>query len=92
MVMWARITLITALEADVPIERISALSPLAAAVSDGGTDVMMSAGMAAYARPTPAAITEEPMITCQAERISPSVAAYPAAITRVPASNAILGP
>ena len=46
-VIWASTTPMTALETEVPIDRISVLSPLAAAVSDSGTAPMISAGMAA---------------------------------------------
>jgi hypothetical protein len=58
MVSEASMVAITALEVDVPTERISAFRPFADAVSVTGTEPMISAGMAAYAMPTPA-----PMIT-----------------------------
>ncbi len=45
-VIWARTTPATALETEVPMERISVLRLLAAAVSDTGTAAMISAGMA----------------------------------------------
>ena len=38
----------------VPTDRTRVLNPLAAAVSDGGTEPMTSIGIAPYARPTPA--------------------------------------
>ncbi|MFD7429101.1 hypothetical protein ACFV6Z_18960 [Streptomyces sp. NPDC059818] len=46
MVMFARIAAMTAPAVEVPTERISALTPLADAVSDTGTASMIRAGMA----------------------------------------------
>lgn len=53
VVILARTTPITAAAKDVPIERIRALKLFADAVSDWGTALMMSAGIAPYAKPTP---------------------------------------
>ena len=46
VVIWERTTPITAAPTEVPSERISVLKPLAAAVSESGTELMMSAGIA----------------------------------------------
>ena len=54
---------ITALEIDVPSDRARALMPLAAAVSDTGTAALISAGIEAYAKPTPTLATTLNTIT-----------------------------
>ncbi len=62
----------TALDTDVPIERISVLSPFAAPVSDAGTAPTISAGSEEYASPMPAPRITDVRIVCQAACIRPS--------------------
>ena len=62
---------ITALDTEVPIDRIRVFRPLAAPVSDGSTAPMISAGSEEYARPMPAPTTTEMMMVCQAALIRP---------------------
>ncbi len=65
----------TAAEVDVPMERIREFRPLAAPVSVTGTAPMISAGMAANARPTPALTIMEETMTCQTSVLSSSATA-----------------
>ena len=67
----ARTMPMTALDTDVPIERIRVLRPLAAPVSDAGTAPMISAGSEEYARPMPAPRTTAMTMVCQAALIRP---------------------
>ncbi|KQZ03388.1 hypothetical protein ASD51_19990 [Streptomyces sp. Root55] len=46
VVIWDRIAPITAAPIEVPSARMRVLNPLAAAVSDAGTELMIRAGMA----------------------------------------------
>lgn len=62
---------ITALDTDVPIDRIRVFRPLAAPVSDGSTAPMISAGSEEYASPMPAPSTTAITTVCQAALISP---------------------
>lgn len=65
---------ITALDTDVPIDRIRVFRPLAAPVSDGSTAPMISAGSEEYASPIPAPSTTAITTVCQAALIRPSPA------------------
>ncbi len=69
--IWASTMPITALDTEVPIERIRVFSPLAAPVSDGSTAPMISAGSEEYARPMPAPTTTAMMTVCQGAFIRP---------------------
>src|SRR5690242_10946146 len=53
VVICASTTPTTAADTDVPTERIRVLTLVADAVSDRGTEPMIRAGIAPYARPTP---------------------------------------
>ncbi len=65
---------ITALDTEVPIERIRVLSPLAAPVSEASTAPMISAGSEEYASPMPAPSSTAIRMVCQAALIRPSPA------------------
>lgn len=64
----------TALDSEVPIDRISVFRPLAAPVSDASTAPMISAGSEEYASPIPAPSTTAITTVCQAALIRPSPA------------------
>ncbi len=90
--MWASTMPMTALDTDVPIERIRVLRPLAALVSDGSTAPTIRAGSEEYARPMPAPTITEMITVCQAALIRPSPAPYPTAMTSMPSMRVALGP
>src|SRR5690625_764737 len=82
----------TALDTDVPIERISVFRLFAAAVSVSGTAAMTSAGIAPYARPIPAPMMLDASTRCQICDISTMFRAYPAATTTAPHIKVTFGP
>ena len=59
----------TALDTDVPMERMSVLRLFAAAVSVTGTAAITSAGIAPYARPMPDPMIIEASTRCQISAI-----------------------
>ena len=70
VVIWASTTPTTAAEIEVPTERIRVLTLVADAVSEIGTEPMIRAGIAPYARPTPELMTHTATSTPQVEPIS----------------------
>ena len=90
--VWASTMPITALDTDVPMERIRVFRPLAAPVSDGSTAPMIRAGSEEYARPMPAPTTTEMMMVCQAAFIRPRPPPYPIAMISMPRISDTLGP
>lgn len=83
---------ITALDTEVPMERIRVFRPLAAPVSDGSTAPMIRAGSEEYARPIPAPTTTEMTTVCQAALIRPRPAPYPIPMISMPSISETLGP
>ncbi len=92
VVSWASTTPTTAAETEVPSERIRLLKLFAEAVSESGTALMISAGIAPYARPTPALQISVTTSTPQVDPISSIDSPYPVEIANAPATRVNLGP
>ena len=75
-----------------PIDRMRVLTLLAEPISLLGTDSMISAGIAPYARPTPPLMMIPAVMTPHVDPMRNRPAKYPTAMTIDPRASVSLGP